>query len=1137
MKRVATIAILVILGSLTGAAVQADEKPSSGESSLILTNVFPPKDVFTLPIRTIVEILNSGAIASPAGQVRVQGVVQANPGRAVVLIRDRTGGIHIESSRTNDLKSGLWVDVVGSPIQRGAALALTDVTFRRIGVDAINQPVLKNSTASSAKVLTTVQQVRTLTPEDAALGHPVRVRCVVTYYDPGEWGTMFVQDSTAGIYVSTDGQTLDLDLGQWVDLEGTTAPGDFVPIISSPRFQLLGQAPMPSARRHTSKELFSGNKDSQWLQVDGIVHSVELKDGHLNMDLVEGGRHLEVMIPNFLNKPVPTHLVDAKVHVNGVCATIFNQKRQLVSVRLFVPSLEFVTSERTAPGDPFGLPIRSINSLSQFVAAEETDHRVRVQGTVTFCRPKEFFFVQDQNGGLLVKTEQAGTLAVGDRVDVVGFEETGNYTPVLTGSIFRKLGGGNLPEAREVTAEQALSANFKEEIFDAKLVSLQSHLLDLDVRSKEKTLVMQQGGTVFNAHFVGEALTRFCSSLRAGSLLKLTGVCSVQVDANRYPKSFQIYLRSPEDITVLKSPSFWTIGHTLALFAVMVSLALLTTGWITALRRRVRVQTELIQQRLEREKALEVRYRELFESNPHSMWVYDRETLAFLAVNDAAVQHYGYPRDEFLRMTLKNIRPVNDVEGLTQKLDAARDQSVEKGSRGKHRKRNGAIIDVEVASHRLIFAGREAQLVLATDITERLKAESALAESEHHLRSILESEPECVKLVAADGTILDMNRAGLKTVEAENLTQIVGQSVYQLVAPEYHAAFRSLNEAVFQGESRVAEFEIIGLRGTRRWMETHACPLRGADEKIFAQLAIARDITSRKRADAELEKLNKQLVEASRQAGMAEVATSVLHNVGNVLNSVNVSSSLVSENLKKSKAVNLSKVAALLREHALDLGAFLTNDPKGKQLPDYLAELAEHLAGERTSAIEELAHLQKNIEHIKEIVAMQQSYANISGVSETVQVSDLVEDALRMNGSALVRHDVEAIREFEAVPPITVEKHKVLQILVNLIRNAKYACDAAGGPDKRLTVRVTNGDNRVRIAIIDNGIGIPPENLTRIFNHGFTTRKDGHGFGLHSGALAAKELGGLLRVRSEGAGKGAMFILELPLERVRNNYG
>jgi signal transduction histidine kinase len=168
---------------------------------------------------------------------------------------------------------------------------------------------------------------------------------------------------------------------------------------------------------------------------------------------------------------------------------------------------------------------------------------------------------------------------------------------------------------------------------------------------------------------------------------------------------------------------------------------------------------------------------------------------------------------------------------------------------------------------------------------------------------------------------------------------------------------------------------------------------------------------------------------------------------------------------------------------------------------------------------------------------MQQSYAKISGVTETVQVSELVEDALRMNASGLDRHDIEAISEFEAVPPITVEKHKVLQILVNLIRNAKRACDESGRPDKRLTVRVINGDDRVRIAVIDNGIGIPPENLMRIFSHGFTTRKDGHGFGLHSGALAARELGGVLNVRSEGAGQGAMFVLELPLERSGSNYG
>jgi signal transduction histidine kinase len=281
---------------------------------------------------------------------------------------------------------------------------------------------------------------------------------------------------------------------------------------------------------------------------------------------------------------------------------------------------------------------------------------------------------------------------------------------------------------------------------------------------------------------------------------------------------------------------------------------------------------------------------------------------------------------------------------------------------------------------------------------------------------------------------------------------------------------------------------------------------------------------------------HKELLEASRQAGIAEVATGILHNVGNVLNSVNVASSCVADSLRKSKAANLSKVVALLRENEKDLGDFLTNDPKGKQLPGYLAQLAEHLAGEQSHALEELAALQKNIEHIKDIVTLQQSSAKTSGMAEIVNVADLVDDALRMNSSELSRRDIEVTREFKNVPPVTVEKHKVLQILVNLVRNAKHACDDSGHLDKRLTLRVTNGNQRLRIAVADNGIGIPSENLARIFNYGFTTRKDGHGFGLHSGMLAAKEMGGSLTVHSAGPGLGAVFTLELPCPTRENSH-
>ena len=296
-----------------------------------------------------------------------------------------------------------------------------------------------------------------------------------------------------------------------------------------------------------------------------------------------------------------------------------------------------------------------------------------------------------------------------------------------------------------------------------------------------------------------------------------------------------------------------------------------------------------------------------------------------------------------------------------------------------------------------------------------------------------------------------------------------------------------------------------------------------------ANADLSAEIASREKAQQELEATHRQLLEISRQAGMAEVATSVLHNVGNVLNSVNVSATVFAETLAKSKAANLAKVVGLLREHEADMGTFLMTDPKGKQVPDYLAQLAQHLATERATLLEEMDQLRKYIEHIKDIVAKQQSYAKVSGVTESIKAIELVEDALRFNAGALVRHDVKVVREYDADPTLVVDKHKVLLILVNMVRNAKYACDESGRNDKRMTVRVSNGAGQIYIAVVDNGVGIPAENLTRIFNHGFTTRRDGHGFALHSGALAAKELGGSLCVHSDGPGQGATFTLELPL--------
>ncbi len=282
---------------------------------------------------------------------------------------------------------------------------------------------------------------------------------------------------------------------------------------------------------------------------------------------------------------------------------------------------------------------------------------------------------------------------------------------------------------------------------------------------------------------------------------------------------------------------------------------------------------------------------------------------------------------------------------------------------------------------------------------------------------------------------------------------------------------------------------------------------------------------------SELKEAHKQLVETSRQAGMAEIATNVLHNVGNVLNSVNVSAESVAGKVRHFRIASLKQVAELLREHEDHLPDFLTNDPRGKELPAYLVRLAENLAEPQQGILQELVLLQKNIEHIKEVVAMQQSYARRSGMLETLSAVELVEAAIHINDDAFSRHGVELIREYEEVPPVLGDRHKVLPILVNLLTNAKHALVDTEG-DRRLVVKVTaDGSEGVEIRVVDNGVGIAPENLTRIFQHGFTTRENGHGFGLHSGALAAREMGGRLTVHSDGEGQGAAFTLQLPLQQ------
>jgi PAS domain S-box-containing protein len=416
---------------------------------------------------------------------------------------------------------------------------------------------------------------------------------------------------------------------------------------------------------------------------------------------------------------------------------------------------------------------------------------------------------------------------------------------------------------------------------------------------------------------------------------------------------------------------------------------------------------------------------------------------------------------------------------------------------------------------------------LQREIGERKRAEAGQA----RLTAILETTPDIVISANPTGTPFYLNRAA-----REILGVAQGTDFFMMKTLDFHPewAREIISKEGLPGAIQNGSWAGETAIRTHEGKEVHVSQVliahKNAEGEVQYFSTVMRDMTERREAEEALRLSQQKLLQASRLAGMAEVATGVLHNIGNVLNSVNVSAGLVVEKLRRSKAPNLAKAAALLTDHNSNLGDYLTKDVNGQKLPGYLTKLGEFFVAENAELLNEVDQLSRNIEHIKEVVAMQQSYAKVSGVFENLPAHRLVEDAIAMNIGAFERHGVEVERQFSPVPLIRVDRHKVLQILINLIRNAKYALDDVERLDKRLVISISAPNDRfVHIVVSDNGIGISAENLTRIFAHGFTTRKGGHGFGLHSGAIAARSMGGAITVASAGNGQGATFTLELPI--------
>jgi two-component system, LuxR family, sensor kinase FixL len=406
-----------------------------------------------------------------------------------------------------------------------------------------------------------------------------------------------------------------------------------------------------------------------------------------------------------------------------------------------------------------------------------------------------------------------------------------------------------------------------------------------------------------------------------------------------------------------------------------------------------------------------------------------------------------------------------------------------------------------------------------------------LRDSEGKLNSVFESTDDIVVSLDVHGRLLTANSAArLVYQERAGITLEPGMAIFERESLRSRRKWEARLAEVFQGQ-RLRFEKVYDRKEFRIVLDISLHPIVGAQGQVTGLTIFGRDITSRKEAENRLGEMHRTLVDISRQAGMAEIATGVLHNVGNTLNSVNISTNLVTDQLRRSRVTGLAKVAGLLRDHLSDLPTFLAQEPQGQKLPPYLIALADQLQEERDTMLQEMRSLGQSVEHINSIVTMQQKHARAAGAVEKVTVPQLIDEALRLHAVSFERLGIQVRRDYARVPPLFVDRHKLLQILINLLSNARHALVESQGADKLLGIHVRHEPEteQLRIEVSDNGVGIAPENLGRMFSQGFTTKKKGHGFGLHSSALAAAEMKGRLTCVSPGLAQGATFTLELPL--------
>ncbi len=452
------------------------------------------------------------------------------------------------------------------------------------------------------RTLTTTHAVHSLSSAEAARSYPVHLRVAVTYYDPnvGPIRTgLFVHDSTGSIFVDLPrGVFASLPAGSLIDLRGVSSAGEFAPIVAKPQIEVIGSVGLPKdAAKPTLTQLSSGAEDGQWVEVEGVIHSIVEDEPHISFQLAMADGVISILMTKEAGANY-SRLEDARVRIRGNASPLFDRsRRQMIGVRIQCPNLSAVEIVEASPVDPFKLPIIPINRLLQWDVAPLLPHRVHVQGRVTLQWPGATVCIRDAGQGICAQTDQRARLHDGELVDVAGFAKADGSAPVLTDAVFRSTGSAaTVPVATTlVTAEQVLSGGH-----ESQLIQIEGELVSRDLASADTTLLLRSGKIIYTVVLPQALGGPQTNTWKDGSVLRVTGICSVQLDAQRteleigtaVSRSFRVLMRSPADVIVVRKPSWWTPGHLVILLAFALVGTLSVLGWVVVLRRRIRESEE-----------------------------------------------------------------------------------------------------------------------------------------------------------------------------------------------------------------------------------------------------------------------------------------------------------------------------------------------------------------------------------------------------------------------------------------------------------------------------------------------------------------------------------------------------------------